>query len=327
MMIGLSQRFSAALLVAGSVAATSTIAAEQWPSRPIRLIVPYAVGGSTDVVARLLAPRLAEKLGQQVVVDNRPGAAANIGIDLVAKSQPDGYTLGAANIALGANPSLFSKLPFDAQKDLAPVSLMVTLPVVLVIHSSVPAKTFSELIALAKAKPGTLNYSSAGNGSAVHLAAELLKYMTGTDIVHVPYSGGGPSVIALVGGQVSMAFASIPPALPHIKSGRLIALGVSSEKRNAVLPNLPTIAEAGLPGFEVVEWNGIVVAKGTPSGIIGRLNKEIVSTLMAQDLKDRIAAGVGAEVVGSTPEALAKHIAWELTRWPKVIKAAGIKAE
>lgn len=326
-MIGLSQRFSAALLAVGSAAVTSTFAAEPWPNRPIRMIIPYAVGGSTDTVARLLAPRLQEKLGQQIVVDNRPGAAANIGIDLVAKSQPDGYTLGVANIALGANPSLFSKLPFDAQKDLAPVSLTVTLPVVLVINSSVAARTVPELIALAKAKPGALNYSSAGNGSAVHLAAELFKYMTGTDIVHVPYTGGGPSVIALVGGQVSMAFASIPPALPHIKSGRLIALGVSSEKRNPVLPNLPTIAEAGLAGFEVNEWNGVVVARGTPNGIISRLNKEIVSALMAQDLKDRIAAGVGAEVVGSTPEELARHIERELVRWPKVVKAAGIKAE
>jgi tripartite-type tricarboxylate transporter receptor subunit TctC len=327
MMIGLFHRFSAALLAVGSIAATSAFTAEHWPDRPVRMIVPYAVGGSVDTVARLLAPRLAEKLGEQVVVDNRPGAATNIGLDLVAKSLPDGYTLGVANIALGANPSLFAKLPFDARKDLAPVSMTVTLPLVLVINPSVTARTVPELIALAKAKPGTLNYGSAGNGSSTHLASELFKYMTGTDIVHVPYNGGGPAVIALLGGQVAIVMPSIPPALPHIKSGRLIALGVSGGKRNSALPNLPTIAEAGVPGFEVDDWNAVVVANGTPKGIIVRLNKEIVSALAGQDLRDRIASGVGAEVVGSTPEELARHIERELARWPKVIKAAGIKAE
>jgi tripartite-type tricarboxylate transporter receptor subunit TctC len=289
--------------------------------------VPYAVGGSTDTVARLIAPLLGEKLGQQIVVDNRAGGSANIGMELVAKASPDGYTIGIANIALGANPSLFSRLPFDAQKDFAPVSLTVVLPVLLAINPALAVKTVPEYIALAKTKPGALNYSSAGNGSATHLACELFKYMTGTNIVHVAYKGGGPAILALLGGEVSMSMSSIPPALPHVKSGRLIALGVSGGKRVAALPDVPTIAEAGVPGFEVNEWQGIVVPRGTPNNIIRRLHQDTVSVLARQDLKDRLASGVGGEVVGSTPDELAKHIAKELVTWAKIIKAAGIRAE
>ncbi len=321
-------RSVAATVAAGAFATTitSAVAAEAWPERPIRMIVPYAVGGSTDTVARLLAPKLGEKLGQQVVVDNRPGAATNIGLNIVAKASPNGYTFGIANIALGANPSLFSTLPFDPKKDLAPVSLTVQLPLVLTVNPAVPAKSVPELIALAKSKPGVLNYGSAGNGSATHLASELFKYMTGTDIVNVPYNGGGPAIVALLGNQVSLVLSSIPPALGHIKAGRLIALGVSGAKRNSALPNVPTIAEAGLPGFEVTEWQGAVMPARTPAAIVKRLNREIVNALTSQDIKDRIAAGVGGEVVASTPEELAKHLEREIAKWSKVIKAAGIKA-
>ena len=310
-----------------SLFTASAFAAEDWSTRPVRMIVPYAVGGSTDTVARLFAPALAERLGQQIVVDNRPGGSANIGMELVAKAPPDGYTIGIANIALGANATLFPKLAFDAQKDLVPVSLTVVLPVVLAVNPGLGVKSVPEFIALAKSKPGALNYSSAGNGSATHLACELFKYMTGTNIVHVAYKGGGPAILALLAGEVSMSMSSIPPALPHVKSGRLVALGVSGAKRNAALPDVPTVAEAGVPGFEVNEWQGIVVPRGTPPAIVRRLHKETVAVLARQDLKDRLASGVGGEFVGSSPEELGKHIAKEIVTWGKIIKAAGIRAE
>lgn len=321
------RRLLFSLLAIGYCATNAAVADDLYPNRPIRMIVPYAPGGSTDFVARILARRLGEKLGQQVFVVNKPGGATMIGLDLVATSSPDGYTIGIANIALGADPSLFAKLPFDPQKDLVPVSLTVKLPLVLVGNPSLPAKSVPELIALAKAKPGVLNYGSAGNGSATHLGSELFKYMTGTDIMSIPYSGGGPAIMALIGGQVSMVLSSIPAALPFIKSGQLVALGVSGSKRNPALPDVPTIAEAGVPGFEVSEWQGVVVAKGTPRAIVDRLNKAIVSTVTTQEFRDQVAAGVGGDVVGSTPEELAEHIANELAKWPKVIKAAGIKAQ
>ena len=306
--------------------ATNGWAAEQYPNRPIRLIVPYSVGGATDITSRLIAPHLGEAMGQQVVVDNRPGGAAITGMDMVAKATPDGYTIMMASIAFGANPGLYAKLPFDPQKDFAPVSLVAILPTVLAIHPSVPARSVAELIALIKAKPGTINYGSAGNGSANHLSGELFKYMTSTNIVHVPYKGGGPAVVAIVAGEISILFATISSSLQHYKSGRLIPLGVSTLKRNASLPEVPTVAEAGVPGYEIFEWQGVVVPAGTPQPVIERLYKEVVKVLAKPEVKERI-AGLGADVAGSTPKALGAHINSEVSRWKKVAKESGIIAE
>ncbi len=320
-----THRLLSALLSVLFVHAGASVA-QSYPNRPIRIIVPFAAGGSTDVVFRILAPRLSEGLGQQVVVDNRPGGAATIGMDMVAKSPPDGYTLGVANLSFGANPFMLSKMPFDTEKDLAPVSLVTLVPMVLAVHPSVPARTVKELIALAKARPGSLNYGSAGNASANHLATELFKYATGTDMVHVPYKGGGPAVISIVGGETAVLFATIPSSVQHFKSGRLAGLGVSTLKRDPTLPGIPTIAEAGVPGYEVYEWQGVMVPAGTPGAVIKRLHQEIVKTLALPDVKERI-AGVGAQAVGSTPEELATFIKKELATWSKVIKTAGIRID
>ena len=316
----LSTLWSVSLIYAGSAAAQS------YPAKSIRVIIPFAVGGSTDVVFRILAPRLSERLGQQVVVDNRPGGAATIGMDMVAKSPPDGYTLGVANLSFGANPFMLSKMPFDTEKDLVPVSLVTLVPMVLSVHPSVPARSVKELIALAKAKPGSLNYGSAGNASANHLATELFTYMSGAKMVHVPYKGGGPAVISILGGETAVLFATIPSSIQYFKSGRLIGLGVSTLKRDPALPEIPTVAEAGVPGYEVYEWQGVMVPAGTPSAVISRLHQEIVKTLAVPEVKERV-AGVGAHAVGSTPEELATFIKKELATWSKVIKTAGIRID
>jgi tripartite-type tricarboxylate transporter receptor subunit TctC len=320
-----SHRLSLVLLSVLFVHAGASVA-QSFPNRPIRIIVPFAVGGSTDVVFRILAPRLSEGLGQQVVVDNRPGGAATIGMDMAAKSPPDGHTLGVANLSFGANPFMLSKMPFDTEKDLAPVSLVTLVPMVLSVHPSVPARSVKELIALAKAKPGSLNYGSAGNASANHLATELFKYSTGINIVHVPYKGGGPAVISIVSGETAILFATIPSSIQHFKSGKLVGLGVSTAKRDPTLPDVPTVAEAGVPGYEVYEWQGVMAPAGTPGAVIKRLHQEIVKTLALPDVKERI-AGVGAHAVGSTPEELAAFIKKELATWSKVIKTAGIRID
>ena len=316
-------------LLAAPLALTWSVdsgAAEPYPNRPIRLIVPYSVGGATDITSRIIAPYLSESMGQQVIVDNRPGGAAITGMDMVAKAAPDGYTIMMATIAFGANPGLYAKLPFDPQKDFAPVSLVAIVPTVLAVHPSVPARSVAELVALAKAKPGVLNYGSAGNGSANHLAGELFRYMTSTNIVHVPYKGGGPVVVAIVAGEISMLFATISSSLQHFKGGRLIPLGVSTLKRNAALPDVPTVAEAGVPEYEIFEWQGVVVPAGTPKAVIERLYKEVVKAVARPDVNERI-AGLGADVAGGTPQALAAHINAEVVKWKKIAKESGIKAE
>jgi tripartite-type tricarboxylate transporter receptor subunit TctC len=305
---------------------TGFAGAQNYPTRPVRVIVPFAPGGSTDIVARLLAPRLSENLGQSVVVENRAGGGTTIGMDHVAKSAPDGHTLGMATLTFALNPSLFAKLPYNTEKDFAPVSLVSIVPFAMAIHPSVPARSVKEFAALAKAQPGALNYSSSGIGSASQMAAELFKYRTGTNIVHIPYTGGGPAMVALLSGQVSLFVLSIPGGLPHFKSGRLIALGVTSAKRDPTLPDVPSIAEAGLPGYELLEYQGIVAPAGTPRPVIARLQQEIVKSLAAPDLKERFTTS-GAYAVGSTPEELAEHVRKEIAAWAKVIKAAGIKLE
>ena len=320
-----SRCFLALLSIALAMHAAAA-AAQTWPARPVRVIVPFAPGGATDAVLRMLAPRLSEHLGQQVVVENRPGGAATIGMDLVAKAIPDGYTLGVANLTFSINPILMKKMPYDSDKDLALVSHITNVPFVLSVHPSVPAKSVKELIALAKKKPGALNYSSSGQASATQMATELFKYMTSTDIVHIPFTGGGPALIAALSGEVSVYFVSIPAIIPHMKSGRMRVLGVSTEKRDPAIPDVPTIDEAGLPGYRAAEWQGIVVRSGTPTAVISRLNQEIVKSLKAPDLNQRFAS-VGAQALGSTPEEFSEHIRRERETWSKVIKAAGIRIE
>jgi tripartite-type tricarboxylate transporter receptor subunit TctC len=301
-------------------------AAQPFPAKPVRVIVPFAPGGATDVVFRLLAPKFSENLGQQVVIDNRPGGGSTIGMDIVAKSAPDGYTVGVANLSFAVNPSLLPKLPYDTERDFAPISLVTIVPLGISVHPSVPARSLKELIALAKARPGTLHYASSGNGSATHMATELFKYMTGTDIVHVPYSGGGPAVLSVIGGQVLIYTGSIPSQLQHIKSGKLVALAVTSSKPDPALPGIPTVAEAGVPGYEAVEWQGVVVPAGTPGPVVQRLNRAIVDSVKAPEFNERL-AGVGAHAVGSTSAEFADYIRKELATWSRVIKATGIRIE
>ena len=300
--------------------------AQNFATRTIRIIVPYAPGGSTDVVFRLLAPRLTEDLGQTVVVDNRPGGSSTIGLDLAAKSPPDGHTWGISNITYGANPSLIKKMPFDSEKDLLPVSQVSVVTMVLSLHPSVPARSVKQLIGLAKARPGELNFSSAGNASANHLATAKFMHMSGTNLTHVPYKGGGPAVISLVSGETSMLFATIPSAIQHIQSGRLRGLAVSRAQRNPALPDVPTVAEAGVPGYEAIEWNGVMVSAGTPPAVVRRIHQSLSKVLSAPAMKERI-VGVGAEVVGSSPEEFTAFIKSEFAAWARVIKEVGITVE
>jgi tripartite-type tricarboxylate transporter receptor subunit TctC len=256
----------------------------------------------------MLAPKLGENLGQQVMVDNRPGGASTIGMDLVAKAAPDGYTLGVANLSFSINPTLFgARLPYNTEKDFALVSLVSIVPLVMSVHPSVPARSIKELIALAKAKPDSLNYSSSGNASATQMATELFRYMAGIKIVHVPYNGGGPALMSVLGGQVSIYAGSIPTLQPHFKAGKLIGLAITTAKRDPALPDIPTIAEAALPGFDSREWQGIVVPAATPPAVVARLHQEIVKTLTSGELKERFAS-VGASAVGSTAEEFATHL-------------------
>jgi tripartite-type tricarboxylate transporter receptor subunit TctC len=309
-----------------SALACAAHAQTSYPAKPIRLIVPYAPGGSTDVVLRILAPRMTELLGQQVIVDNRPGAASTIGLDIVAKSPPDGYTVGANNIAYGANPTIYRKMPFDSEKDLAPVSLISIVTLVAVVHPSIPARSIKALIALAKAKPGTLTYGSAGSGSANHLATERFAHMAGIKMIHVPYKGGGPAVVSIVGGETSVLLATIPSSIQHFKTGRLVPLAVSSAKRNQALPDLPTIAEAGVPGYEAIEWIGLVVPAGTSQNVIRTLYQASAKASQGADVREKVAA-LGADLVNTTPEEFDQFIKRELAVWSKVVKEVGIKID
>jgi tripartite-type tricarboxylate transporter receptor subunit TctC len=320
------RRTAAVLAGAAFCFAAPPLHAQTYPTKPIRIIVPYAPGGSTDVVIRILAPRMTEILGHQVLVENRPGAASTIGLELVARSPPDGYTVGVSNIAYGANPSIYRKMPFDAEKDLAPVSLISIVTMVLSVHPSVPAKTVKQFIALAKAKPASLTYGSAGNGSANHLATERFAHMAGIKLVHVPYKGGGPAVVSIVGGETTTLFATIPSAIQHFRSGKLVALGVSSAKRNAALPDLPTVAEAGVPGYEAIEWNGFMVPAGTPQAAIRRLYEAVAKAAAIPEVRERVVA-LGADFVTTTPEEFDAFIKRELSVWSKVVKDVGIKID
>ena len=311
----------AAVLACFAVAAQ----AQDYPTKPIRLVVPYPPGGVTDLIARVLAEAMSDSMGQQVIVDNRPGAAGNVGSDLVAKSKPDGYTLLVALIGNTISMSLFKDLPYDFVRDFAPVAQLTSSSNVLVVHPSVPATTPQELIALAKANPGNLNYASTGNGTSSHMSAELFKLATGTNIVHVPYKGGAPAQTDLLAGEVQMMFDNIPVSVKHIEVGSLRPLATTGRARSAGLPNVPTLTETGVP-VVVENWSGIVAPAGTPQPIIDKLNAEINKALAQPKAKQRL-EDTGNALVGDTPEAFAALIAAEIDKWAKVIKQANIKID
>jgi tripartite-type tricarboxylate transporter receptor subunit TctC len=314
---------AAALLVLIAPAALS----QSYPAKPVRMVVAFPAGGPIDLVARTVAPRLSEIVGQQVVVDNRPGANGIIGTDHVAKSAPDGYTLVLASpSAIAISPAVYPKMPFDTLRDLAPVTLVTTTPELLVVHPSVPAKSVKELAALARARAGQLNLASTGSGGLPHLALELLKTATRTDMLHVPYNGAAPSVAALVGGQVHGMFADLPVLLPHVQSGKLRALAVASPRRSPLLSDLPTMAEQGLPQVEAVNWYGILVPVKTPRDIIAQLHAAYAKTLADGGVRERLAAR-GADAVGSTPEQFGSYLKEDLARWARVAATTSIKID
>jgi tripartite-type tricarboxylate transporter receptor subunit TctC len=316
---------AAAVLVAASAAAHAQSAAP-YPVRPIRIVVPQSAGASTDLTARLIGQKLNVVFGQPVIVDNRPGAGSIIGTDLVAKATPDGYTLLVVASSITLNPTLQKNLPFDPVRDLAPITQLSSFPNMLVVHPAVPVKTVKDLIALAKAKPRGINYGSSGTGTGTHLSAELFKYMTGVDMVHVPYKGGGPAVQALLGGQVQLNFATIVSVLPHVRGGKLRAVAVTTAKRSPSAPDVPTIAESGVPGYDHGPWNGFLAPAKTPRTVIARLNEEVARILHTPETR-AVFTNEGAEPVGNKPEEFGAIIRDETAKWAKVIRAAGIKAD
>jgi tripartite-type tricarboxylate transporter receptor subunit TctC len=310
-----------------ALAALIAQAAEaQWPAKPLRLVVPFAPGGTSSIVARSVAAEMEKGLGQPIVIDNRPGGGGNVAMQDVARADPDGYTLIIGHIGtLAVNPFMFEKLPFDTNKDFAAVSLLAKVPNIFVVHADVPARDLREFVALAKAQPGKLYYGSAGNGSAGHLAFEYLKLVAGIDVVHVPYKGTGPNLIDLLAGRTQASSAGTPPLLPHVKSGKLRVIAVGGAQRLTVLPDVPTIAEQGYPGFETTQWYGLNAPAKTPAPIIERLAAEAAKAARQPAVAERFAVD-NAEAVGSTPQEYAAFIAREQERWGEVVRKAGIKA-
>ena len=297
-----------------------------FPTKPIRLIVPFAAGGTTDILGRVAAAELSKAFGSQAIVENRSGAGGNIGAEVVAKAAPDGYTLLVCTVGThGINQALYNKLPFDPIKDFEPVTLLATVPNVLVVHPAVKANNVSELIALAREKPGKLNYASSGNGTSIHLSAELFKSMTRTFMTHIPYRGSAPAITDLMGGQADLMFDNLPTALPFIKSGKLRALGVTTTKSSVALPGVPPIADT-LPGYEASSWFGIVAPAGTPKDIVQKINQALVRALQSPEVRERL-INQGAEPVGNTPEQFGDYIKAELLKWSKVVKASGAKVD
>jgi tripartite-type tricarboxylate transporter receptor subunit TctC len=325
-----SHRLRGAMLAAavafGVVVAPFATGQSTYPTKPVRLVVPFPAAGTTDIIARATAQKLSEAWGQQVIVDNRPGAAGNIGSELVAKSAPDGYTLLMGTVGTHAiNPSLYAKMPYDHVKDFAPVILVAGVPNVLVVNPELPVKSVPELIAYAKANPGKLNFASSGSGTSIHLSGELFKAMTGVQMTHVPYKGSAPALTDLVGGQVQLMFDNLPSSLAFIKAGKLRAIAVTSKARAAALPDVPTVAES-IPGFEASSWFGILAPAGTPPDIIARINGEVTRWLATPEAKDKLTAQ-GANVAGGSPQDFAKHIQAETAKWAKVVKDSGAKVD
>jgi tripartite-type tricarboxylate transporter receptor subunit TctC len=301
--------------------------AADYPEKPIRLIVPYTPGGTADMLARTIGQKLTESLGQQVIVDNRPGAGGNIGADIAAKAAPDGYTLVMGTVATHAiNPYLYPNMPFKPEKDFAPIVLLGTLPNLLVVNPSLPVKNVKELIALAKAKPGELAFGSAGNGTSQHLSGELFKKMTGVDMIHVPYKGSAPAVLDLIGGQVQLMFDNLPSSLPQVKAGKLRALAVTSPRRSPALPDLPTLAESGLAGFSITSWFALYAPAGTPARILARLNKEAAKAIATKELRQQW-LDQGIEPAGGTAEQLAEFRRIEAPKWEKIIRESGARVD
>jgi tripartite-type tricarboxylate transporter receptor subunit TctC len=302
-------------------------AAQSYPAKPVRIIVPFAAGGGTDIVARTVGAKLGEALGQAMVVDNRAGAAGVIGTEIAAKSAADGYTLlmGSGG-PLAISPGLNAKLPYDPTRDFAPIALVTTMPFLLVVHPALPVKSVRELIALAKARPGQLNYASPGSGSTTHLAMELFKALAAVDVVHVPYKGVAPAATDLIRGQVQMMSGDLNTLMPHVTSGKMRPLAITGAARSTLLPDMPTVAESGVPGYEASGWFGMLAPVGTPQEIVRRLNGEIVKILAAIELRKRL-AGLGGDVAGGTPEQFAAHLRHEIAKWGKLIRGIGLKPE
>jgi tripartite-type tricarboxylate transporter receptor subunit TctC len=316
-----------ALSAAAALARPGLAFGNTWPAKPIRLVVPFSAGaGVSDILARMVSAPFSAELGQQIVVDNRPGAGGNLASDIVAKAPPDGYTVLLGSSFLAVNAFLYARTPFDALTDFVPVSSVAINPLLLVVHPSVPARSVAELVALSKAKPGQLNYGSGGIGSTPFLATELLKAKTGADITHVPYKGGAPALADLAAGQLSMMIENVPGTMPFVRSGRMRALAITSRTRSALQPDLPTMIEAGVPDYEMIGWNGLFVPKGTPAEIVTRLQAALAAVLARPEIRDQL-AGVGAEPVGDSPQAFAAFFKGETIRWGKLIKDLGIKPE
>ncbi len=313
-------------VVASLFSFAHTAVAQTYPNKPIRLVVPAGAGGITDLLARIVAQKLGENVGQQVLVDNRTGASGIVGSEIVAKSAPDGYMLLMVYPSHPANPSLFAKMPYDTVNDFSPITMVSGVRLVLTVTHALPAKSVKELIALAKSQPGTLNYGSTGKGSLGHLAAELFRSMSGAQITHVPYKGAPQVITALISGEVGMFFDPPITAVPQVKAGKTRALGVSTKTRLAVLPNVPTIDEAGVPGFEVIGWNGILAPANTPKPIIDRLHAEIVKVLRTPDVVERFTQN-GADIIANTPAEFAAIVKADVAKWAKVIQSAGIRPE
>ena len=313
-----------AFAVAG---APPAVAADAFPSKPVRIVVPFTPGGSTDILARAIGQKLGEAWGQPVIVENKPGAGGNVGVELVAKAPPDGHTIVMGHIGtFAANPALYKALPYDPVKDFAPITLVAMVPNVLVVGPSVKARTLGELVAYAKANPGKLDYGSGGNGSAAHLATEYFKLRTGVDVQHVPYKGTGPAVADLLGGQIGMMITGALPLMQHVKAGRLRALAVASPKRLAILPDVPTIAESGYPGFAAVQWYGLFAPAGTPKDVVAKIHRDAVAALRDPAVAERLASE-GAEPVGDTPEQFGAFVKSEIELWGKVIRESGAKVD
>ena len=304
----------------------STGSGQAYPAKPVRVVVPSSPGGGTDIVARIVAPELSKRLGQQIVIDNRPGAGTMIGIEIVAKAPADGYALLMTPSTLAINSALYKKVPYDPVRDFAPITELISSPSIIVVHPSVPAKTIKELIALARSRPGQMNYASAGSGTYPHMTMELFQSMAKIKMVHIPYKGTGPAMIDMLAGNTAVMAGTVLSVMPQVRAGRLRALGISSEKRSPVAPEIPTVSDAGLPGVDAVQWYGFLAPAKTPRDIITRLHAETARILQQPETKERFASD-GADPVGNTPEEFARFIQTELVKWAKVARGAGIQPE